>query len=111
MRMRSFSNQEVAALDSLSGGVSGADEVLVAVAYAKVSGVRPLLALNLPRSRLVIGTGFALTEPAAVHELHSGGHRVRLFLGDARATAEALTRSCTSLSGRAAFMCCSAPAI
>jgi HKD family nuclease len=79
----SFLNSERSALSVLEDALHGARGFDVAVAYAKASGVKPLLDLGLPASsRFLIGTGFALTEPEAVVSLHRRGFPVQLFFGD-----------------------------
>lgn len=84
----SFLNTERSLLLCLAEAFQAASELDVAVAYAKLSGVRQLLELGLPASsRFLIGTGFALTEPKAVELLHRHGAAVRLFFGDADCSA------------------------
>src|SRR4051794_2683946 len=77
-------NPESPLWSRLRDALTDAQEFDVAVAYAKTSGVQLLQRLSLPEQRrFVVGTGFALTEPAAVERLAAGGAAVRVVIGSA----------------------------
>lgn len=75
-------NSDIALGRRLVELLADAHEFEVAVAYAKRSGAELIRDAGLPvRSRFVIGTGFALTDPLAVETLAEAGADVRLVIG------------------------------
>ena len=72
-------NQDAPLAERMSEAIKGSRRLHLAAAYAKSSGVGELLALDLPKSsRMVLGLGFGLTDPAAVDRLDEAGFDVRV---------------------------------
>ena len=73
--------------ERLGRALRRADRLDIAVAYVKSSGVRWLEQRLPAESRLVVGTGFAITDPDAVERLAALGANVRVVLDSAELVA------------------------
>ena len=81
-------NQRTSLLEQLERALDGATRLELAVAYAKTSGVGPLLRRPPPRgSRAVVGLGFGLSDPPAVEQLASARVDVRVVVDSSRLAA------------------------
>jgi HKD family nuclease len=72
-------NHQTSLFDRLRQQLRGASRFDVAVAFTRTTGTDRVLGLGLPPStRVAIGPGFAITEPAAVEALADAGAKVRI---------------------------------
>jgi HKD family nuclease len=72
-------NHQSSLLERLGRKLPRASRFDVAVAFASATGARRLLRLGLPPStRVVIGLGFAISDPAAIEALSDAGAEVQL---------------------------------
>lgn len=79
MRYQMGLNQDTPLAERMSEAINGSRRLHLAAAYAKSSGVGELLGLDPPKSsRMVLGLGFGLTDPAAVDRLDEAGFDVRV---------------------------------
>ncbi len=79
MLVASRLNHQVSLFERLGRQLRGASRFDVAVAFARATGTHRLLEVGLPPStQVVIGLGFALTEPAAIEALADAGADVRV---------------------------------
>jgi HKD family nuclease len=79
VRYRIGLNEVEPLAERMRAAVAGCHRLHLAAAYAKSSGVGELLQLDPPKSsRIVLGLGFGLTDPAAVDRLDEAGLDVRV---------------------------------
>jgi hypothetical protein len=77
-RYRPGLNRDAPLLGRLLLALDGALRLDIAVAFATMSGTSRLLRAGLPRtSRVVVGLGFGLSDPAALEQMDSSGVSVR----------------------------------